>query len=223
MRVLAVHGMPTSPRLFERLQLPVGWTLQAPWVPGTGAEGTPEDWSLAGCVAALQGEADHHDILVGHDLGGVLVGMMARPGQSVVLSGTALGLYWTMIRATALPGLRRYFYDQHQGRRFLARGCLPEYAPGLLDAFGDHGPGWSRRMQIIARGMKVPPFLALRLRSCAVRLAWGTHDPWYPGWVARAVQQTAGGTLTWLQSGHFAPWEDPRGFASVLTGTAFVR
>ena len=222
MRVLALHGLPTSPRLFERLELPTGWTLSAPPVPGLGDDGTPAEWSLSRCVQALQAQADDADILVGHDLGGVVAAMLARPGQAIVLSGTALGAYWLPINATALPGLERYFYRRHAGKRFLSRGCLPEHAPSLLEAFGEHGPDWADRMRLIAWRMRPPLFTAVRLRACGVRLAWGRQDPWYPAWVARTLERTTGGRLTWLESGHFAPWEDPRGFAAVITGQALV-
>ncbi len=218
MKVLAVHGLPTSPRLWERLQLPPNWELTAPQVPGLGDEGTPSDWSLESCVEELSPLADGADLIVGHDLGGVLSAMMARPGQGVVLSGTALGLYWSAIRLTTLPQVHRWFYEQHGGRRFLAGGCLPEHAGSLLETFGDHGPNWPARMRRIAKGMKPPRDLARRLRSCGVRLIWGQRDPWYPHRVARAVQRTTGGQLNWLSCGHFAPWEDPRGFTAVLTG-----
>ncbi len=220
MKVVALHGMPTSPRLFERLMLPAGWELTTPQVPGLGPEGTEDDWSLRGCAEALRHQAETADILVGHDLGGVLVAMLARPGQTVVLSGTALGMYWTMIRWTTLPGLRRFFYERHQGRRFLARGCLPEHADSLLAAFGDHGPGWSDRMALIASRMKTPFGLPIVLRSCGVRLAWGRRDPWYPRGIARTIRRTTGGRLVWLEAGHFAPWEDPAGFSAVITGRA---
>ena len=215
--------MPTSPRLYERLMLPTGWELATPQVPGLGPEGTAPDWTLQGCAAALRDRAEAADILVGHDLGGVLVAMLARAGQTVVLSGTALGMYWTMIRLTTLPGFRRFFYERHQGRRFLARGCLPEHTDGLLRAFGDHGPGWSDRMALIAARMKTPFGLPIVLRSCGVRLAWGRADPWYPPFIARTIRRTTGGKLVWLEAGHFAPWEDPAGFSAVLTGRAFAR
>ncbi|MBJ95360.1 MAG: hypothetical protein CMP23_12935 [Rickettsiales bacterium] len=218
MRVLALHGLPTSPRLWERIQLPPNWELVTPQVPGLGDDGTGDDWSLSACAAELAPLAERSDMLVGHDLGGVLCAMMARPGQAVVLSGTALGLYWTAIRVTALPTLHRLFYEQHGGRRFLARGCLPEHATSLLEAFGDHGPNWPARMRRIAARMKPPRQLARRLHSCGVRLIWGKRDPWYPSQVAKAVTRTTGGQLHWLPCGHFAPWEDPRGFASILTG-----
>ncbi len=222
MRVLALHGLPTSPRLFERLELPTGWTLTAPAVPGLGDDGTPKNWTLKGCVQQLRPLADDADILVGHDLGGVLAAMMAQPGQAVVLSGTALGAYWLPINATALPVAERFFYRQYAGKRFLSKGCLPEHASSLLDAFGDHGPDWAARMRLIAWRMRPPLFTAVRLRACGVRLAWGRKDPWYPGWVARTLERTTGGHLAWLDSGHFAPWEDPRGFAAIVTGRALV-
>lgn len=222
MHVVAFHGLPTSPRLWERLNLPEGWSLDAPEVPGLGADGTPPDWDLKSCAEALGSTISDTDLLVGHDLGGVIAAMLAQPGQTVVLSGTALGMYWAAIRMTARAPLQQLFYQQHQGTHFLSRGCLPEHAQGLLDAFGDHGPGWGDRMRTIARGMRPPMGLALRLRSCAVRLAWGRKDPWYPAWIGRTLKRTTGGRIHWLESGHFTPWEDPRGFTEVLTGEAFV-
>ncbi len=218
MKLVAIHGLPTSPRLWERLQLPPNWTLHAPEVPGLGADGTPADWSLEECARQLAPTARDADLLIGHDLGGVLCAMLAQPGQGVVLSGTALGLYWSAIRMTALPKVHRWFYERHAGRRFLAAGCLPEHAGSLLEVFGDHGPGWPQRMRRIALAMKPPRDLARRLRSCGVRLIWGKRDPWYPQRIARAVQRTTGGQLHWLNCGHFAPWEDPRGFTAILTG-----
>ena len=220
--LVALHGLPTSPRLWERLRLPEGWSLDAPAVPGLGDDGTADDWDLRACSEHLRSQAEEADILVGHDLGGVVAAMLARPGQSLVLSGTALGMYWAAIRLTARDPLQQLFYQRHQGHRFLTRGCLPEHADSLVQAFGDHGPRWGDRMRTIARGMKPPIGLALRLRSCAVRLAWGRKDPWYPGWIARTLQRTTGGRIHWLDSGHFAPWEDPRGFTEVLTGEAFI-
>jgi pimeloyl-ACP methyl ester carboxylesterase len=222
MRVVALHGLPTSPRLWERLQLPPAWTLEAPPVPGLGDDGTPKEWSLHWAAERLRQAVQGADLLVGHDLGGALVAMLAAPGQSVVLSGTALGQYWTAIRATALPRVADFFYFKHAGRRFLSQGCLPEHAPSLLEAFGDHGPDWADRMRRVARGMRPPLGLAMRLRACGVRLAWGRQDPWYPPWIARTIERTTGGRLHWLEAGHFAPWEDPRGFVRVLTGEAFV-
>ena len=222
MRVLALHGLPTSPLLYERVTLPPAWTLTAPPVPGLGSDGTADDWSLAWCVEQLRPEAEHADILVGHDLGGVAAAMLAQPGQTVVLSGTALGAYWIPIRATALPVAHRYFYQRHAGRRFISRGSLPEHTPGLLEAFGDHGPDWGDRMRRIAWGMRPPLFTAVRLRACGVRLAWGRQDPWYPSWVAHTLERTTGGKLSWLESGHFLPWENPHGFAAVITGEAYL-
>jgi pimeloyl-ACP methyl ester carboxylesterase len=222
MHVLAFHGLPTSPRLWERLNLPEGWSLDAPGVPGLGPEGTPSDWNLRDCAEALRPQVTGEELLVGHDLGGVLAAMLAQPGQSLVLSGTALGMYWAGIRLLSRPPFQRYFFQRHEGRHFLSRGSLPEHSPSLLEAFGDHGDNWGDRMRIIARGMRPPLALALRLRSCAVRLAWGRKDPWYPHWIARSLERTTGGNIYWLESGHFAPWEDPQGFTDILTGEALI-
>jgi len=222
MKVVALHGMPTSPRLWERLNLPDGFDLHCPQVPGLGPDGTPADWTLQGCADELAPALADADILIGHDMGGVLVAMLAQSGQTVVLSGTALGMYWTMIRATTLPVVRDFFYTRYGGRRFLRRGCLPEYAPSLLEAFGEHGDDWPDRMALVARQMKTPPGLPITLRSCGVRLAWGRKDPWYPPYIARTIRKTTGGKLRWLDAGHFAPWEDPKGFADVITGRSFV-
>ena len=122
MHVLAIHGMPTSPRLWEKLVQPHGRTLEAPPVPGLGAEGTPVDWSLESSAEALRPQASKADLLVGHDLGGVLAARLASPGQTVVLSGTALGMTWADIRMTEHPPCERYFYRRHQGRKILSQG-----------------------------------------------------------------------------------------------------
>jgi pimeloyl-ACP methyl ester carboxylesterase len=155
-------------------------------------------------------------VLVGHDLGGVLAAMLAQPGQLVVLSGTALAWYWKMIRVTAWPGLHRIFYKRHGGRYFLRRGSLPAHRNGLLAAFGDHGAEWPSRMRRIAAEMCPPPGLARSLGQVRVRLAWGRSDPWYPAPVVHSLRRSTGGHVTWLEAGHFGPWEDPEGFRDVL-------
>ena len=146
--------------------------------------------------------------------------MCARPTQTVVLSGTALAVYWWAIRATAWPLAHRWFYQRHGGHRFLSQGSLPEHRDGLLSAFGDHGPGWSDRMRRIAQGMKPPLGLAARLKESEVHLIWGERDPWYPKSVAHAVRRGTTGTLHWLPCGHFVPWEEPEGFSQILVGLA---
>ncbi len=220
MRIVALHGLPTGPRLFERLDIPAGWELVRPQVPGLGPAGTPDDWSLEWAAESLrtQHDTDSADALVGHDLGGVLAAMLARPGQSIVLSGTALGPYWTAIRATAWPFVNRLFYHRYAGRIFLRNGGLPEHRPGLAEAFAEHGDGWAERMRRIAWAMKPPRGLGRKLRECNVLAAWGRHDPWYPPFpVAHAVTRSTRGRLELLEAGHFAPWEAPRGFSEALT------
>jgi pimeloyl-ACP methyl ester carboxylesterase len=218
-RALALHGLPTSPRLWERLDLPGDWQVNAPHVPGLGDDGTPSDWRLSQCASQLQHHAQDADVLIGHDLGGVLCAMLAQPGQRVVLSGTALGLYWWAIRATALPGLQRWFYQRHGGRHFLSKGASAPHRESLLAAFSDHGQDWPDRMRTIAKAMQPPKGLAQRLQACDVQLIWGQQDPWYPRSVAQSLRRSTGGTLHWLPCGHFAPWECADGFSKILLDT----
>ena len=220
-RIVALHGLPTGPRLWERISVPRGYELTRPWVPGLGDEGTPDDFSLEWAAHQINQRwaTDEADVLMGHDMGGVLAAMLAVPGQKVVLSGTALGPYWWLIRMTAWPFLNRLFYHHSAGKTFLRRGCLPEHQDALLDAFADHGPGWAERMRRIAMAMRPPPGLAIDLRHNDVLLAWGRQDPWYPPVpVARAVASATRGRLELLEAGHFAPWEAPGGFSEALDG-----
>jgi len=217
--IVALHGLPTGPRLWERVEVPRGWELRRPWVPGLGVDGTPDDFSLEWAAEELRFRApiDDAEVLMGHDMGGVLAAMLARPGQRVVLSGTALGAYWSLIRVTAWPFLNRAFYHRYAGRTFLRRGCLPEHREALIEAFADHGEGWAERMRRIAWAMRPPVGLAATLRDRPVLCAWGRQDPWYPPIpVGRRVAATTGGRLRLLEAGHFAPWEAPGGFSEAL-------
>ena len=216
LRVTALHGLPTSPRLFERLVLEPDWHLVSPKLRGLTPGEVDLEWSLESCAESVREHVRDADLIVGHDLGGVLAAMLAEPGQQVVLSGTALGWYWAAIRFTALPGFRVLFYRRYAGKRFLSRGCRPEHADSLLAAFDSEGLGWSQQMESIARGMKPPSGLSERLRACDVHLIWGRSDPWYPPLIARKIQRETGARLHWLECGHFAPWEDPTGFQQAL-------
>jgi pimeloyl-ACP methyl ester carboxylesterase len=202
--------------LWERLVLPENWVLNCPSIQGLGTHGTAVDWSLSNCAQTLSVLAAQADVLVGHDLGGVLAAMLAKPDQNIVLSGTALRYYWWAIRGTALPGVQRVFYQRYAGRRFLSRGGLPENSADLLTAFGDNGPDWSDRMRQIAAGMKPPRGLANKLSACKVHLIWGEQDPWYPMFIAKAIQRATQASLHTLPCGHFTPWEDPVGFSQAL-------
>ena len=216
-RIVALHGLPTSPRLWERLEVPRGWVLERPPVPGLGPDGTPDAFSLEWAAERLRARTEGADVVMGHDLGGVLAAMLARPDQAVVLSGTALGHYWAAIRATAKPLVNRLFYHRYAGRLFLRNGGLVEHRGGLDAAFGDHGEGWAERMRTIAAAMRPPPGLGRRLRAQRVLLAWGRHDPWYPVLpVGRGLAWSTGGELAVLEAGHFAPWEAPTAFSERL-------
>ena len=202
---------------------PDGAEWITPQVPGLGSNGTPSEWNLQSCAHQLRTEFEDIDIWVGHDLGGVLAAMLAKPGQSVVLSGTALSLYWWAIRQTARPGLQRYFYQHHVGRRFLEQGALPEQREALLEAFLDHGGDWGDRMCRIARGMRPPKGLASKLCECDVHLFWGRRDPWYPAPVVWALRRATGARLRWFESGHFVPLEAAADFSRALKDVFEVR
>jgi pimeloyl-ACP methyl ester carboxylesterase len=166
---------------------------------------------------ALRAEAEGADVIVGHDLGGVLAAMVAKRGQGVVLSGTSLlRPYWDLCRATALPPVDRYFYDRHAGGRFLGRGTGEKDREGVLAAFLHHGPLWPARMKRVARGMQVPRDLSERLRGCAVAFAWGQDDPWYPLALARWEARQRKAPVLVGAGRHLLPWEAPEVIAAAV-------
>lgn len=200
--LLCLHGVPTSPALWERLGLP----HVAPMLSG----------ELEHQVRAVVPLVTPDTVLVGHDMGGVVAAMAAlrvRP-RRVVLSGTALGPYWAMVRATAWPGLWRGFYQRHAGKRFVAGAVSPALAKEALAAFPGADP---LEMRTIARSMRPPAGLASQLAArVPVSLVWGRHDRWYPPTVARAVARGTGAEITWIEAGHFAMWEAPEAYAAAL-------
>ncbi|MFZ5478032.1 MAG: alpha/beta fold hydrolase [Myxococcota bacterium] len=201
--LLAIHGLPTSPALWSRLPFPV----DAPLLPGVD---TDEPFSLDALVAHLRPRVRGDTVLVGHDLGGVVAAMLgAETGAPVVLTGTALGPYWAMVRATARWPLHRYFYERHAGRKFLAGSVSPARAAEAMAAFSPVPPA---RMRAIARAMRPPAIPRLR----DVRLVWGRDDRWYPPFVARALARRFRVPVTWVPGGHLCPWEHPDAFAAAL-------
>ena len=200
--LLALHGVPTSPALWSRLPL----VMEAPALAGT----------LAAQVEAVVPRVGPDTVLVGHDMGGVvaaLVALRTRP-RAVILSGTALGPYWTMVRATAWPLLWRYFYARHAGRRFVAGAVTAEHRAATLQAFPGADP---MEMRAVAQAMRVPPDLAGALAKVApVALVWGDADRWYPPWLARRIAARTGAEIHWVRGGHFAMWENPAGYDKAL-------
>ena len=161
-------------------------------------------------------------VIVGHDMGGVvaaIVALAARP-LGVVLSGTALGPYWTAVRATAWPGFWRYFYAHHAGTHFVAGAVASSRRAEALAAFPGAEP---EEMRAVARSMRPPPSLAQRLGAAtAVELIWGRRDRWYPPLIARRLQAATGAPLAWVDGGHFSMWEAPEPFTAALD-TALTR
>lgn len=212
MKIVAIHGLPTSPRLWERLPIEV----IAPALRGVATPEDRGDWSLESFVAEVLPLVDGDTVLVGHDLGGVIAAMCAsrRRPRALVLSGTALGPYWAAVRLTAWPVLQRYFYEKYAGRRFLAGSVGEGARAAVAAAFPGLEPA---RMRAIAREMRPPPGLARSLKV-PVRLVWGRDDRWYPPAVARAVARGCGASITWLPAGHLCMWEEPERFAAAVTG-----
>lgn len=210
MRIVALHGLPTSPRLWERLSMPV----IAPALQGVATRAPRQDWSLEGFVAEVLPLIDEETILIGHDLGGVIAALccLHRPPRLLVLSGTALGPYWQMVRISAWPVLHRYFYGRYSGRFFVSGAVSEAHRAEALSVF----PGMAAdRMRAIAQAMRPPPQLAQSLRV-PVALIWGAQDRWYPPWVAHALQRGSQGSLQFVAGGHFCMWEEPEAFSQAL-------
>ena len=234
---LAIHGLPTGPGLWGRL----GLDVEAPALSGVGTA-APSACTLDGWMSELRQLLNGDTVLVGHDLGGVLAAMLAAEraaaGQRVAglaLSGTSLSpAYWAAVRASAWPGLWRYFYRRHGGRRFLLGGMAAERHAEALSAFGLALDGFTpgglspghpaaipdlpARMRATAAGMRLPAGLTGRLRAGGfpIRLIWGRRDPWYPLWMARRLAADLGAGLATVEAGHLAPWEAPEAFAAAL-------
>ena len=199
---MALHGVPTSPRVWSRLPFEVD-------APALDLDATLEDM-----VARVSARVDAETVLVGQDLGGVVAAMVAArtPVRRLVLTGTALGPYWTMVRITAWPGLHRYFYERHAGRKFLAGAVGSAHREEVAAAFPLPS---GARMRALATRMTPPRGLAQSLRV-PVELIWGRHDRWYPPAVAHALARATGAPIRWVDAGHLCNWEDPVAYGDAL-------
>ena len=208
--IVAIHGVPTSPRLWENLP----FSVVAPALRGVGTDEYREDWSLESFVEEILPWIEEDTVLVGHDLGGVIAAMatLHRKPKRLVLSGTALGPYWAAVRLTALPGLQRYFYARHGGRHFVAGAVSASFRTKALSTFPGMDP---EKMRKIAKAMRPPARLAQQIPVPWV-LLWGQQDRWYPPSVARAVARGTGAPLHFVRGGHFCMWEAPEDFGKAL-------
>jgi 3-oxoadipate enol-lactonase len=218
--ILALHGLPTHPGLWGRL----GLTVQAPPLRGlvSGTGGLPDVTHIDTWLADLREQVTPDTVLVGHDLGGVLAAMLAaeRPVRALVLSGTTLDpWYWALVRASAIPGARRYFYDRHAGRKFLTGGMSGGLQQAAIATFlGDVPSDYADRMRRVAAGMRVGPGLLRKISDTGVdvSLVWGRLDPWYPVAFARRLALRLRARLEVVEAGHLAPWEAPDAYARAL-------
>lgn len=216
MKVCAVHGIPTAPSLFTTLPWPDGWTIDAPALP-TVEEGGPGPFDLRRAIEALRPRAEAADLLIGHDMGGLIACALRREDQGLVLAGTSVSRrYWELMRITAWPVLHRYFYRAHGGRTFLRFGTEAAARVEAFRRYGDHGSHWPERMRRVARGLVVPPGLEERVRMGPTLLLWGRDDPWYPLHQARALAERTGARLTVLDGRHLLPLERPSAWVGAV-------
>jgi pimeloyl-ACP methyl ester carboxylesterase len=218
MRWLALHGVPAGPRTFERIELDMARHA----FHGLAPDDTDrQSWSLDSFVDEVLPLVDRDTALVGHDLGGVVAAMVACRTQvaGVVLSGTALGSWWALTRATAIWPFERYFYRRHGGRKFLLGGIEPSLRPLFGAEFEDvlDNPHLPERMRRLATEMRPPAGLARRLSTATkVGLVWGRSDAWYPKPVAQAVARSTRAPVEWVDGGHYCMWSNPDAYARAL-------
>jgi pimeloyl-ACP methyl ester carboxylesterase len=219
-RVVALHGVPTSPRLWSRLD--VGVPVVAPALAGLATDEPRSRWDLDGWLDAVRPMLDADTVLVGHDLGGLLATILAVqvPVRALVLSATSLSpLFAAGLRWSAAPLLWRYFYRRHGGRRFLTGGLPDALRQEVIDTFLASAPrDLPERMRSTASALRIPHDLEERLRDTSVRvsLVWGRRDPWYPLPLARGLARRIGADWTVLDAGHLAPWEAPGAYSAAV-------
>ena len=202
--IVALHGVPTGPTIWSRVDVGGNTPLL------TG--------NLAQQVADVEAMLTPETIVIGHDMGGIVAALAAlhSPPRAVVLTGTALGPYWAVVRASAWPGLWRYFYGRHAGRKFVAGAVSPERSREALAAFPGADP---LEMRAIARSMRPPADLARRLAGVTkVFLVWGQRDRWYPPIVARGLARATRANIRWVPGGHFCMWEEPVAYQAAILG-----
>ena len=159
-------------------------------------------------------------MVLGQDLGG-LVGAIASlktPMRALVLTGSALGLWWSATRWSALPGLHYFFYSAFQGHLFVRRGLAEQNRVRFEQDFAGYLslPDLSSRMRKTAQNLRPPCRLAQRL-TVPLFLVWGRDDPWYPPMVAHTISHITGAPIYWIEGGHYCMWESPREFDWALS------
>jgi pimeloyl-ACP methyl ester carboxylesterase len=161
-------------------------------------------------------EVNQHSIILGHDFGGVIAAMVAlrKTPRAVILTGTALGPWWSLTRLSAKPMLDKFFYDRYAGELFVQQGNRRKKQYSLRPENQSDLP---ERMKKVAKQMRPPSRLAQDLAArCPVYLIWGKHDRWYPPPIAKAIRKATKAKLFWMDAGHYAMWEQPARFQDLL-------
>ena len=212
MSLLALHGVPIGTRTWKQLDIP----MHKHSFVGLDCNTQRTDWSLDSFVDEVLPLVNQDSIILGHDFGGVCAAMVAlqRTPKAVILTGTALGPWWSMTRLSAQPILNKFFYDKYAGELFVQRGNRTKKQISLQPKKQLDRP---ERMKKVARQMRPPPKLAQDLAArCPVYLIWGTNDRWYPPPVAKAIARATNATIFWVDAGHYAMWEEPAQFQDLL-------
>jgi len=210
MKYLALHGIPITTDTWRLLSTP----LQCYSFVGLATQAQRTDWSLESFVAEVLPNIDEKTIIIGHDFGGVIAAMCAiqKKPAAVVLTGTALGRWWTLTRLSAHPVCRYFFYDLFGGTLFIRFGHNSKNTPTYSrDTIAD----WPQRMRTLAQQMKPPPGLAQRI-PCPLYLIWGKKDRWYPPLLAKKIARTAQAKIYWIDGGHYAMRDNPIAFDQAL-------
>ena len=204
---LALPGIPAGSAVWEHL--PVR-TLA---FQGVEAGEQRASWSLDSFVAEVTPHYDESTILIGHDLGGVIASMAAvqKAPRAVVLTGTALGSWWSLTRLSAAPLVNRFFYHTFEGGLFVFLGG----GASASERFPQHTKGrhHAQSMRVLAQNMKPPKGLANALSHCCpVFLIWGKREIFYPGFLAKRLSKEMNGPLFWNDGGHYCMWTHSSSF-----------
>ena len=223
--------MPTSSLLFRDAMplLARRFRVLSPDLPGYGSTEALRGEHSVGAHAAwliqlLDALGLDRVALAGQDLGGLLGIEAALAGRvsSLVLTSCPAGLGWMSSRVMAWPGLELFFYRLFAGRLYLDKaeraGALKALHIGRI---ASEGPVFVERMRQTALAFGLREFAArpgrLRASGVPVSLVWGSRDPLFPIWQARATARALGAPLTLIPGGrHTLPFDQPEAWARAV-------
>lgn len=239
--VVLLHGMGGDSRTWDlvRPRLAGNYRVFVPELPGHGRSPKPRgaydaDFYTGYLVRWLEtlGVGPVH--LVGHSLGGAIAVNLALARPDLVRSLGAVSSVrlvdhrppGPVLRTFARFGLAQLFGppSARATRRFLERGfgVAPRLLTPELIAVCQEAAGLSRRAVLKTNRVLQRPGSVLYDRldklHCPVWLAWGTHDPLFPGRekVAEVARRVSQATLDLMDCGHLPMFELPEAFGDQL-------